>query len=88
MDPERSEGRGAVRMGRSADPSCTACGESIDFRLVRRICDSATETAAAAKHLARHGVVRRDEIEPLPAEIKAFWIKNRSGIIQLISASE
>jgi len=32
---------------------------------------SATGTAAAAKHLAKHGVVRRDETEPLPAEMKA-----------------
>jgi hypothetical protein len=65
-----------------------ASSGSVERRLVRRICDSATETAAAAKHLARHGVVWRDEIEPLPAEIKAFWIKRPSGIIQLVSASE
>jgi hypothetical protein len=49
---------------------------------------SATDTAAAAKHLARHGVVRRDEIEPLPAELNAFWIKSPSGIIHLISPSQ
>jgi hypothetical protein len=49
---------------------------------------SATDTAAAAKHLARHGVVRRDEIEPLPAEMKVCWIKSPLGIIHLISQSE
>jgi hypothetical protein len=65
-----------------------AASGSIERRLVRRICDSATETAAAANHLARHGALWRDEIEPLPAEIKAFWIKSPSGIIRLISASE
>lgn len=49
---------------------------------------SATDTGAAAKQLAKHGVVRRDENEPLPAEMKAFWIKSPSGIIHLISQSE
>jgi hypothetical protein len=64
-----------------------ASSGSIERRLVRRICDCATETAAAAKHLTRHGVVWREEIEPPPAEMKAFWVKSPSGIIQLISKS-
>jgi hypothetical protein len=62
-----------------------ASSGSIEVGLVRCICDSATKTASAAKHLAKHGVVRLDEVEPLP---KAFWIRSPSGVIQLISGSE
>ena len=49
---------------------------------------STTDTAAAANQLARSGVVRRDEIEPLPSDMKAFWIKSPSGIIHLVSQGE
>jgi catechol 2,3-dioxygenase-like lactoylglutathione lyase family enzyme len=46
------------------------------------------DAAAAANQLARNGVVRRDEIEPLPSDMKAFWIKSPSGIIHLVSQGE
>ena len=39
----------------------------------------------AARHLAKQGVVRRDEIEQLPVGMKGFWVSNPSNIVHLIS---
>jgi catechol 2,3-dioxygenase-like lactoylglutathione lyase family enzyme len=42
------------------------------------------DIAAAAEHLDAAGVVRRDEIEPLPKEFQAFWISSPASIIHLV----
>lgn len=39
---------------------------------------------AAAAHLAAAGVVRCDEIEPLPAGMQAFWVSSPAAIIHLV----
>lgn len=39
----------------------------------------------AATHLAASGVVRCDDIEPLPADFQGFWIANPAGIIHLVA---
>ena len=39
---------------------------------------------AAAAHLKSAGVVRRDEIEPLPAGFQAFWVSSPASIIHLV----
>jgi hypothetical protein len=41
-----------------------------------------------AQELMIPGVSRRDDIEPLPDSMRAFWIKSASGIIHLISENE
>lgn len=43
------------------------------------------DTGAAARHLAGAGVARRDEVEPLPAGLDAFWIAAPSGTIHLVA---
>lgn len=43
------------------------------------------DTAAAAQHLAGAGVVRCDEIEPMPEGASAFWISSPSSIVHLVS---
>jgi hypothetical protein len=43
------------------------------------------DPTAAAAHLERHGVVRCDEIEPLPVGFKGFWIANPAGIVHLVA---
>ena len=48
-------------------------------------CDS-LETAARA--LSVPGIVRRDDIEPLPEGMRAFWIKAPSGVVHLVSETE
>jgi hypothetical protein len=40
---------------------------------------------AAAAHLHDAAVVRRDDIEPLPRDMAAFWIRSPAGIIHLVS---
>lgn len=42
------------------------------------------DLSAAAAHLAGAGVVRCDEIEPLPDGLQAFWISNPAAIIHLV----
>lgn len=42
------------------------------------------DIAAASKHLKAAGVVRCDEIEPLPQGFQAFWISNPAAIIHLV----
>lgn len=42
------------------------------------------DVAAAARHLEGAGAVRRDEIEPLPQDMAAFWISSPAAIIHLV----
>ena len=44
------------------------------------------DIAAAARHLEAEGVIRRDEIEPLPDGFQGFWICNPANLIHLINA--
>lgn len=44
------------------------------------------DTDAAADYLNAQGVQRRDEIEPLPEGMQAFWISSPANIIHLVSA--
>jgi catechol 2,3-dioxygenase-like lactoylglutathione lyase family enzyme len=39
----------------------------------------------AAEHLEKAGVVRRDEIEPLPEGYEGFWIASPSSIIHMVA---
>jgi catechol 2,3-dioxygenase-like lactoylglutathione lyase family enzyme len=39
---------------------------------------------AAADHLAKAGIARRDEIEPLGPDFKGFWVSSPSSIIHLV----
>jgi len=43
------------------------------------------DAPAAAAHLAAAGVVRRDEIEPLPGAFTGFWIQNPASIIHIVA---
>jgi catechol 2,3-dioxygenase-like lactoylglutathione lyase family enzyme len=43
-----------------------------------------SDIAAASTHLADAGIVRRDEIEPLPAGFEAFWVSSPASIIHLV----
>lgn len=45
---------------------------------------STPDAEAAAKHLESAGVVRRDEIEPLPESFEGFWVQNPASIIHLV----
>ncbi len=48
----------------------------------------AVETAdapAASSHLAAKGVIRCDDIEPLPEVFSGFWIVSPAGIVHLVS---
>jgi catechol 2,3-dioxygenase-like lactoylglutathione lyase family enzyme len=42
------------------------------------------DIASASEHLQSAGVVRCDEIEPLPAGFQAFWVASPASIIHLI----
>jgi catechol 2,3-dioxygenase-like lactoylglutathione lyase family enzyme len=42
------------------------------------------DISAAAKHLEAAGIVRCDEIEPLPKGFQAFWISSPASIIHLV----
>lgn len=42
---------------------------------------------AAAEHLASSGVIRRDEIEPLPDGFRGFWVSSPAQIIHLVQES-
>ena len=42
----------------------------------------------ASEVLSGAGVDRRDEIEPLPKSVDAFWISSPSSIIHLVSKEE
>ena len=43
-----------------------------------------TDLAEAEQHLAAAGVVRCDEIEPLPEGFQAFWVSSPASIIHLV----
>jgi hypothetical protein len=43
-----------------------------------------SDTQAAASHLEAAGIIRRDEIEPLPEDLDGFWIQNPASIIHLV----
>ena len=45
----------------------------------------AEDIRLAAEHLDANGVIRRDEIEGLPRDIKGFWISSPSNIIHLVT---
>lgn len=42
------------------------------------------DIAAASEHLKAAGVVRCDEIEPLPLGFQGFWVSSPASIIHLI----
>jgi catechol 2,3-dioxygenase-like lactoylglutathione lyase family enzyme len=42
------------------------------------------DTTAAARRLRERGVVRCDEVEPLPAGLDGFWISSPCGIVHLV----
>jgi len=48
----------------------------------------ADDVGAAAEHLDAAGVVRCDEIEPLPEGSTGFWISNPASIIHIVSRGE
>lgn len=43
------------------------------------------DVAAASAHFEAAGVVRCDEIEPLPEGFNGFWISNPASIIHIVS---
>ncbi len=45
------------------------------------------DAGKASEYLELNGCDRRDEIEPLPAGFKGFWISSPSDIIHLITES-
>lgn len=47
----------------------------------------AGDIGQAADYLKAQGCHRRDEIEPLPAGMQAFWIASPANIIHLVSSS-
>jgi hypothetical protein len=42
------------------------------------------DIAAASEHLKAAGVVRCDDIEPLPRDFQAFWVSSPSNIVHLV----
>jgi catechol 2,3-dioxygenase-like lactoylglutathione lyase family enzyme len=44
-----------------------------------------SDIPAAARHLQSAGVVRRDEIEPLPEGHEGFWIANPASNIHMVA---
>jgi catechol 2,3-dioxygenase-like lactoylglutathione lyase family enzyme len=42
------------------------------------------DISAASEHLKAAGVVRCDEIEPLPQGFQAFWVSSPASIIHLV----
>lgn len=46
---------------------------------------SASDIPAASQHLAAAGIVRRDEIEPLPENYEGFWIASPASIIHMVA---
>jgi hypothetical protein len=47
----------------------------------------ASDIDQASVYLKQQGCYRRDEIEPLPAGFKAFWISSPCNIIHLVTSS-
>jgi hypothetical protein len=48
----------------------------------------ADDVPAAAEHLAKAGVVRCDEIEPLPEGFEGFWISNPAQIVHIVNRGQ
>jgi hypothetical protein len=46
------------------------------------------DVPGAAAYLDAAGVVRRDEIEPLPEDHEGFWIANPASIIHMVARPE
>jgi len=46
---------------------------------------NASDVQAAASHLKSAGIVRRDEIEPLPEGFEGFWITSPASIIHIVA---
>lgn len=46
---------------------------------------AARDIPDAAKHLSKAGVVRCDEIEPLPEGYEGFWIASPASIIHMVA---
>ena len=46
---------------------------------------STPDVQAAASHLKSSGIVRRDEIEPLPEGFEGFWITSPASIIHIVA---
>ncbi len=42
------------------------------------------DLAAATRHLEAQGVPIRDELEPLPSDLRAHWISSPAGTIHLL----
>lgn len=42
------------------------------------------DISSASKHLNSAGIVRRDEIEPLPEGFQGFWVSSPASIIHLV----
>lgn len=46
---------------------------------------AASDIPEAAMHLTKAGVIRCDEIEPLPEGYEGFWIANPAAIIHMVA---
>ena len=46
------------------------------------------DVQAAADHLQSAGIVRRDEIEPLPEGFDGYWIQNPASIIHIVAPAD
>ena len=44
-----------------------------------------SDIASAEKLLETHGVARCDEVERLPDDLPAFWIRNPAGVVHLVT---
>ena len=49
---------------------------------------TSSDTQAAAAELDAAGIVRRDEIEPLPEDFDGFWIQNPASIIHMVKTPD
>ena len=43
------------------------------------------DTAIAGEHLAQSGVMRCDDVEPLPAGFDGFWIRSPASVVHLVT---
>ncbi|MBE1490798.1 VOC family protein [Plantactinospora soyae] len=46
------------------------------------------DVAVATDHLARHGVIPQDELEPFPSGLAAHWISNPVGIPHIVRIAD
>lgn len=47
-----------------------------------------SDISKASEYLKEQDCHRRDEIEPLPEGLKAFWVANPANIIHLVSSND